>query len=542
MELNHLCMGCMENKGEAKVCPICGWAEGKGPEFSGQLQPGTILIEKYLLGKVLGQGGFGITYLAWDINLERKIAIKEYFPREIAVRSTDRETVSLYSDKTKTNFDYGLKRFLQEGKSLAKFHEHPGIISVLDSFKANETGYIVMKYVDGITFKEYLEQEGGKISYEQTLKILIPVMDALREIHGGGLLHRDISPDNIYITHKGQIKLLDFGAARYEMGEQSKSLSIILKEGYSPEEQYRSKGNQGPWTDLYSLAATFYRAITGQVPLQALDRLEKDELKSPSTLGIKISAEVEGEIMKALAVRAKDRHQGLKEFQDILMKIEKDKELQEEEKVVKKEEIKITAVPKTKSAKIWIAVPVILFTAALVCLVGWIDTHNRVRSLESSLIKEQFLNSIRVNEIENERKLRKRLIENGPLTVTQIRVRNGTYEGNVINDFGTRFKKDEIRYIWFYAAIENNCAGIKSIKGILSVKYIDPYGLLMPSKYRLSESGFNLYESIDIFDSREVSDGWGNSEISVYYYTGTYRIELWWEGKRIGETTFEVYE
>lgn len=315
MDLSHLCVGCMEDKGNASVCPVCGWKEGRVPETPVQLPPRTILNDQYLLGRVLGQGGFGITYLAWDMNLERKIAIKEYFPHPLASRGTNRSTISIYSDIRKGEFAYGLSRFLEEGKTLAKFQEHPGIVSVIAFFKANETGYLVMEYVDGITLKEYLARNGGKIPFETALKILMPVMDALREIHGTGLLHRDISPDNIYITEKGQVKLLDFGAARYETSEYSRSLSVILKDGYAPEEQYRTRGNQGPWTDLYALAATFYYSITGKVPSQALDRLAGDDLQPPRRLGVEIPGTAETTLIKALEVRADNRYKSIEEFQ-----------------------------------------------------------------------------------------------------------------------------------------------------------------------------------------------------------------------------------
>ncbi len=319
MNTEILCMGCMIDKGNLDVCPECGWKEGTLPESSAQLPPRTALQNQYLLGKVLGQGGFGITYLAWDMNIERKVAVKEYFPHSLAGRADDRTTVSIFSDKAKEPFAYGLSKFMEEGKTLAKFQEHPGIVSVITFLKANDTGYMVMEYVDGMTFKEYLEQQGGKIPFETARKIMMPVMDALREIHSANLLHRDISPDNIYITGKGQIKLLDFGAARYAMGEQSKSLSVILKDGYAPEEQYRTKGSQGPWTDVYALGATFYKAITGETPPQALDRMAADDLIPPSAYGINISKCAEDVLMNSLSVRAENRLQNVREFQELLV-------------------------------------------------------------------------------------------------------------------------------------------------------------------------------------------------------------------------------
>jgi serine/threonine protein kinase len=168
----------------------------------------------------------------------------------------------------------------------------------------------------GLTFKQYLAQQPeGRLPFDQALKLLMPVMDALRAVHKDGLLHRDITPDNIYLTRSGRVKLLDFGAARFAAGEHSRSLSVILKPGYAPEEQYRTRGQQGPWTDVYSLAATLYRAITGQVPPEALDRLDADELVPPSQLGAVITPEQEAVLVRALAVRASARFESVEALQ-----------------------------------------------------------------------------------------------------------------------------------------------------------------------------------------------------------------------------------
>ena len=201
---------------------------------------------------------------------------------------------------------------------MAHFDQHPGIVTVKNFFRAHGTGYCVMDYVEGITLSEYLgQQPNGRISFDAALKLLMPVMDALRAVHKEGLLHRDIAPDNIYLTQDGRIKLLDFGAARYAASEHSKSLSIILKPGYAPEEQYRTKGNQGPWTDVYGLAATFYRTITGKLPPESLDRLDADELILPSKLGVDIKPEQEEALLKGLAIKASQRFQSMAELQEV---------------------------------------------------------------------------------------------------------------------------------------------------------------------------------------------------------------------------------
>lgn len=296
-------------------CPRCGWRAGlDNPPPA--LRLGTLLDGRYRLGRVLGHGGFGITYLAWDENLELRLAIKEFLPRNSATRAADGVSIAVYAPPADEQFAYGLERFLEEARALARFDQHPGIVNVKTFFRANGTGYCVMDYVEGLTLKQYLaKQPEGRVSFEQAFRLLLPVMEALRVVHKAGLLHRDVTPDNIYLSRSGRVKLLDFGAARFALGERSQSLSVILKPGYAPEEQYRTRGQQGPWTDIYSLAATLYRAITGQVPPDALDRLEEDSLVPPSQLGVAITPEQEAVLLKALAVRASDRFQDIESLE-----------------------------------------------------------------------------------------------------------------------------------------------------------------------------------------------------------------------------------
>jgi serine/threonine protein kinase len=318
MNYDHLCMGCMRNKGEADPCPDCGWVEGSLPDSPAQLAPRTILAQKYLLGRVLGQGGFGITYLAWDMLLSRKLAIKEYFPREICSRARDLITVQALTQRSRDDFQYGLTKFVEEGQNLARFRDYPGIVSLLEFFEANGTAYIIMAYMEGMTFKQYLETQGGKINFEAALDILTPVMDALREVHRVGMLHRDISPDNIYINQDRQVKILDFGATRYALREQSHGLTVLFKPGYAPFEQYSSGGKQGAWTDVYAVGATFYRALTGKPPSEAPDRMAHDDLVLPSAMGIRVPVKSEPALLKALAVHWENRFQNIQDFQDAI--------------------------------------------------------------------------------------------------------------------------------------------------------------------------------------------------------------------------------
>ena len=311
-------MGCMEPHAGAASCPECGWKRSTPPESALHLAPGTRLHNQYVVGRVLGQGGFGVTYLGWDLQLERKVAIKEYLPQALASREPGSSTVAPITGPLRESFDYGLQSFLKEGYILARFDDHPCIVSVIGLFEQNRTGYLVMAYLDGVTLAQSLAAHGGKFPCGAAVQIMMRVMDGLREVHEQGILHRDISPDNIYLTRQGPVKILDFGAARVAIGERSQNLSVVLKEGFAPEEQYRRSGNQGPWTDIYATAATLYRCITGITPPPALDRLHHDTLRSPRELGVEIPRNVEAALLRGLAVSAGRRFQSIEAFQSAL--------------------------------------------------------------------------------------------------------------------------------------------------------------------------------------------------------------------------------
>ena len=278
------------------------------------LRKGTRLIGRYTIEGVLGQGGFGITYLGMDELHEKPVAIKEFFPQGIVTRNIEyQDTVTVTFVGEKDNYEKGKERFLKEARTMAKFSKDKGIVKALDFFEINNTAYIVMEYLEGVTLKQYL-RENKRIDAEDLVELLVPLIESLDEIHSQGLIHRDISPDNIMVLPDGRIKLMDFGAARdyTEFGE--KSLSIVLKPGYAPPEQYQTHGVQGPWTDIYALCATMYKCITGENPPDAIERVMDDHLKKISAFGISVSPQIEKAIIKGMSVAAKDRYQNVGDF------------------------------------------------------------------------------------------------------------------------------------------------------------------------------------------------------------------------------------
>lgn len=301
------------------VCLHCGYRPDQTGTEGHYLRPYTILNGKYLVGRVLGEGGFGITYIGYDLNLEMPVAIKEFYPNGFVTRESS--VTSMVSAYRGTNMEAVSKwknNFIKEARSLAKCAHLSGIVGVKDFFEENGTAYIVMEYLEGITLKAYIKSNGGKVEADQLLNVLEPVIDSLIKVHEYGLIHRDISPDNIMLLQGGVMKLLDFGAARDFASGDEKSLSVMLKPGYAPEEQYRTKGKQGPWSDVYAFAATIYKCVTGVTPPEAMERMRKDELKKPGEMGIAIDAQTEAAILKGMEVYAENRYQSMSEFKEAL--------------------------------------------------------------------------------------------------------------------------------------------------------------------------------------------------------------------------------
>lgn len=270
-----------------------------------------------------GGGGGGVTYVALDHQRGAKVAIKEYLPTAAAHRVSGSILVSPLGHDEADAFRYGLECFLEEARILAKFSDNLRIVGVRSFFQENGTAYFVMDYIEGISFKAYLRSHGGRINEITALQILQPVIYALQDVHQEGLIHRDVTPDNIYIAgdlpaHRpaasGQVKLLDFGAARYSLGDRRRSLDVILKSGYAPKEQYTHRSRQGPYTDVYSVAACLYAAVTGVVPPPALERLEHDELEQRFRCGIFALPMLDNVVAKGLAVLPELRYQTMEEF------------------------------------------------------------------------------------------------------------------------------------------------------------------------------------------------------------------------------------
>ncbi len=310
-----VCYNCFKEKSTYGPCSFCGYdPAGAEEKYPLALKAGSILNGRYTVGRVIGQGGFGITYIAQDYQTRERVAIKEYFPSELAGRSGTDSSIQVHSKDQKENFEYGKEQFLQEAKTLAAFIGDEHIVRIYSYFEENNTAYFVMEYVDGYALDKYMAQKGGRLSIDEANYLLLPLMPSLDKVHSKGIIHRDIAPDNIIVTKDGNAKLIDFGAARYSTGEKSKSLDVILKHGFAPAEQYMRRGRQGPYTDVYALAATYYYAVTGKMLPDAVERMQEDTMLMPSALGAKISPEQEETLLKALAVSYSDRYRSMHEF------------------------------------------------------------------------------------------------------------------------------------------------------------------------------------------------------------------------------------
>lgn len=324
---NRLCMGCMGLwEAPIAVCPYCGFSLQHYEQAGNSLPPYEILDGKYLVGRMIGIGGFGITYIGWDFYQGRKICIKEYFPQGVAARLTGREwesmgevslscSLNVYTQNTRQAqqaYAHGLETYIKEAQTLARFFQMPGIVSVRDFFYGNMTAYIVMEFIDGIDLRQYAKRCGGRMEPGQLLPLLKNVLRALHEVHKAGVIHRDISPDNMMMSVDGDVKLIDFGAAKNY--ETDRDLSVLLKHGYAPVEQYDRNGNQGPWTDIYSICASIYYLLTGIKIPRATEREQKDTVILLQAQGVPIPEEQDFVIRKGMSIRQEDRYQDVADF------------------------------------------------------------------------------------------------------------------------------------------------------------------------------------------------------------------------------------
>lgn len=306
------CPYCMSPVRKGESCPNCGLTAGSYVPSPHHLPPGTVLLDRYLVGRVLGEGGFGITYIGCDLRLELKIAIKEYYPVDRATRNASVSLgVTNFMGPAAQSFQRGKQKFLGEARAMARMDKQQTIVGVRDYFEANNTAYIVMEYIQGTNFNDLVKQRGGRIAPEELFPLLEPLFGALSVMHENGLIHRDISPDNLMLEH-GKVRLLDFGCAR-ETTRGTETLTIALKQGYAPVEQYQSKG-QGPWTDIYALCATIYFCLTGKAPPQALDRITSDGLLLPSKLGVALLPGQEEALLKGLNLSPNRRYRSMTEL------------------------------------------------------------------------------------------------------------------------------------------------------------------------------------------------------------------------------------
>ncbi len=319
-----MCPGCFQEKGQASICPHCDYDERES-RSSIYLRFRTPLAGgKYIVGRDLGAGGFGVTYLAFETQLEILVAIKEYLPRDLVGRDVTGISIETHGRQEKELFHQGIEDFLDEARRVASL-DHVCIVKVREFFKDNGTAYMVMDHYPGCTLSEYARTR-GRLSEETARRLMMPILDGLRtEVHRQGLFHRDISPQNIMVQGGPPI-LIDFGAARRALRERSRSLTVQFKPGFAPIEQYQRKGRLDSRTDIYACAAVLYWMVTGTVPPSSIDRIGDDDLEPPDRLVRGLSPHFCRATMAGLAVDAQDRPQTIEELQQLLTATEEPKE------------------------------------------------------------------------------------------------------------------------------------------------------------------------------------------------------------------------
>lgn len=369
-----LCMNCFRRKGHDGLCPYCGFPENMEAEQPHYLKPGTVLGEHFILGTVIGVGNYGITYRCYDTTLGMVVAAKEFFPDGFVSRAAGEKRVWLLTQNQGHRYRDMVQRFLLEARSIARFGEASDIVNVYDYFEENNTAYIIMEYVDAILLQDYLERK-GRLDVEQALEIMDSILGALKKIHARGILHRDLSPDNIFLLKDGSVKLFDFGSARLKASKVIEKK--VTKSGYSAPELYKDEEeDQSYHTDIYSLGAILYRMLTGVRPIEANRRIRNDRLKSPWELGVNIDRGLDRAIMEALAVQVSLRCKGIPDFEAALHGR-------------RRAEYPAEKIQKQKRTRTWLAVVSVLSIIAVAVGIGLVYnmTHGAENEMFDTVVK-----------------------------------------------------------------------------------------------------------------------------------------------------------
>lgn len=316
MANNDFCPNCFEKfNDDTGICKKCGFNIYTYNQKESALPLYTLLNEQYIVGKVLGQGGFGITYKAYDTFKRQIVAIKEYMPADYSERRGNTVYPLTGNGKAERIFEHGKSSYIAEIKTLYQFDKTDGIVTIFSNFQENNTAYLVMEYLEGYSLRSFVKMNGGRLSPDKAGKIVNDVAHALQVVHNANILHRDISPENIFLINNGlNVKLIDFGAARHYIENSEEELSVLLKPGFAPPEQYSRTGNQGPWTDVYALAATLYFIVSGINAPDSISRMQNDTLKPLNIIVPTITPQMAKAVSKAMEIDCKSRTQNCSEF------------------------------------------------------------------------------------------------------------------------------------------------------------------------------------------------------------------------------------
>ncbi len=506
-----ICYSCFKEYDEKLgICPYCGQSLEELPSDEYLLKPGTLLLERYLIGKAVGSGGFGNVYKAWDNKLETVVAVKEYYPQNIVNRIPGTAEVVLVSGKNRREFEYGKARLLQEARNIAKFSFHKNIVNVFEFFEANNTSYMVMEYLRGVPLNKYLKENGGKLDSESAIFVVSAVCDALLPLHKAGIIHRDISPDNIYVCENKIITLFDFGTAEFPDGKNE--LPVIVKQGFAPPEQYEAENRQGAWTDVYALGASLYLLLTGQKPEASPDRKILDELKAPNEINPEISEQLSNAIMKAMAIDMHLRFQTVSDFKKAIQGNLKVIPVEKERKKRKKRRL------------IGLVSAILILMAGVTGVFGAIEHQKMQETLKSAEITVCIPGNASSQRYITVTEIVKQFNEAYPqVEVTIEAVKDDEY-GNKIAKAN---KENKLPHLFYSTDIPNNsltasadissvlktdaCKEVYFLAGYKNKRKL-PLGVNIPVAYAVVSGNNSIAYSEDYF--RELSD-FGDCKISV---------------------------